>query len=75
MNELNEIMTKTAVASLYWSLDVECPHCGGDNDLLKIDHDNNLSHYIFTNRWHKINGFEVECVHCKEEFKVEKVEY
>ena len=65
------------VATLYWSLDVDCPKCGNCNDLARSTHDgeNEIAKHIFTNDWDKLKGWEVECDHCAHRFTIDKVEY
>lgn len=65
-------------AYLDWSLDIECPHCKEDVDLVKYESDsgdNSIAGLIFTNRWSELEGWDVECPHCHNDFKIEKVEY
>ena len=68
---------KQPVATLQWSLDVDCPRCDKSNDLSGPEHDTDLliARHIFNNEWNKLNGREVRCWHCGHEFTVEKVEY
>ena len=65
------------VASLDWSLHVSCPKCNHENNIAKSEHDteSRIAHYIFSNDWDKLNGWEVQCEQCQHEFKIEKVEY
>ena len=64
-------------ATLYWSLDVDCPKCGESNDLSRQHHneDYQISKAIFGNRWDDLAGRETTCEHCDHEFELEKVEY
>lgn len=67
-----------AIAFLDWSLDVECPHCKLDVDLVdyEANHgDNDIANLIFSNRWDKLIGYDIECPHCHTDFKLDKVEY
>ena len=66
-----------ATATLFWSLDVECPHCKDSFDLVDTDSDNDYSiaNKIFNNQWDALNGKEVQCPNCCKEFELEKVEY
>ena len=66
---------KKAIASLVWSLDIECPHCGNNIDLSNNDSDGIYSMPIFNNRWKDLLDKEVECLECEGVFKIEKVEY
>lgn len=65
------------IATLEWSLTVECPACKQDNDLEKSEHDceNRIAAKIFNNQWDKLQGHEVTCEHCAHEFTLDKVEY
>lgn len=65
------------VATLEWSLYVDCPKCQESNDLADSEHDpdNEISRHIFMNDWDGLNDWEVTCKHCGHEFKIEKVEY
>lgn len=69
-------MSNESVATLSWSLDVECPACKQDNDLSTSPHDDDheFGRAIFSNEWDALNGYEVTCQHCQHEFKIEKVE-
>ena len=66
-----------AVATLSWSLDVECPHCKEECDLVEYDstHDYCIANKVFNNKWDDVAGSEITCPHCKQEFELEKVEY
>ena len=66
------------IAFVDWSLDIECPHCEKEIDLVDYEsnsEDNYLSVKIFTNKWDEISGFLVECPHCHHDFQIDKVEY
>ena len=70
-------MTKT-IAFLDWSLDVDCPNCNETVDLVRLEADagdNSISGRIFTNNWDALKGWDVECPHCKRDFKIDRVEY
>lgn len=67
-----------AVAFLDWSLEVECPKCKLDIDLVQYEADhgeNDIANRIFNNRWDDLIGYDIECPHCRHDFKIEKVEY
>ena len=70
-------MTTKPVATLDWSLEVECPACKKEVDLVTVDAENgySIARLIFGNEWDKLNDWEVTCPHCLHEFKIEKVEY
>jgi hypothetical protein len=63
-------------AVLDWSLNVECPKCKQDIDLAKVERneDGQYSRAIFNNKWHDLEGEEVECS-CGNIFKIKEVEY
>jgi DNA-directed RNA polymerase subunit RPC12/RpoP len=65
------------IATLSWSLDVDCPKCGGGNDLSSSKHDSEyqIAKHVFNNDWKKLEGFEVTCQHCGHEFTIDRVEY
>ena len=55
-------------ATLWWSLWVDCPKCGKENDLSDADDEHWLSTRIFTNRWPEVKGHECTCAECGHEF-------
>ena len=59
-------------AYLDWSLEVECPSCCQEFDLVD---DIEVSEAIFNNQWNRLRGYEVVCPHCEYPFKLDKVEY
>ena len=66
------------IAFVDWQLDIECPHCKENIDL--VDYESNtgvnfLSILIFNNKWGDISGYLVECPHCHNDFNIDKVEY
>ncbi len=66
------------IAFLDWSLDVECPHCKEEVDLVQYDADhgdNDFSTRIFNNRWDELRGWMVECPNCHNDFLIDRVEY
>ncbi|MES3011975.1 MAG: hypothetical protein V4738_14395 [Pseudomonadota bacterium] len=69
-------MTKP-IAQLDWSLRVDCPKCGEENDLAKGEHDPEyrIAGHVFQDRWEKLNDWKVTCQHCGHKFTIEKVEY
>ena len=64
-------------ALLDWSLHVDCPKCGLDNNLASCLHDaeNVIARRIFTDAWDTLEGWEVTCEGCKHEFLLGGVEY
>jgi len=67
-----------SIAYLDWSLDIECPHCKEDVDLVRYDGDhgdNDFSRRIFSNKWDELKGWMVECPHCHNDFLIDRVEY
>lgn len=66
-----------AIAQLDWSLEVECPNCKTDLNLADGDYDSegDISSAIFTNRWDRLNGFEICCEKCSHDFLLDSVEY
>ena len=66
------------VAYLDYQLDIECPHCNHETDLVQYEADigdNSIAGKIFTNRWDDIKGTIIECPNCNNEFQIDKVEY
>ena len=66
------------IAFLGYQLDIECPHCEKEVDLVEYEcnsGDNSISGRIFTNRWDDIKGMVIECPHCNNDFTIDKVEY
>jgi len=68
---------KKAVASLDWSLSIECPCCHADFDLSNYDseYDYTLSKAIFNDNWDDLIGEVVDCPYCGEQFEMEDVNY
>jgi hypothetical protein len=73
--EVRRISGITPTATLTCSLDVECPKCEKEVDLLYEDEDNGVSRAIFNNNWGDLNGYEVKCPECGHEFTLDGVEY
>ena len=65
----------TNVATVYWSLSLDCPKCGEDIELSDQDDEHWIANNIFSNQWDKISGHEAHCPACKHKFTVDKVEY
>lgn len=66
------------IAYIDWSLDIECPHCEENVDLVQYESDtgdNSIAGRIFTNQWDKLNGMIIECPYCRKDFTIDKVEY
>lgn len=66
------------IAFLDWSLDIDCPHCGKEVDLVQYEADTgdyDIAKLVFTNRWDALEGWTVECPHCERDFNIDKVEY
>ena len=69
--------TDKPIALLDWSLNVDCPSCKEEIDLVEYDSadDYHIAQKIFSNAWSKLEGFEITCPHCQHEFELGKVEY
>ena len=66
------------IAFIDWSLDVECPHCEKEVDLVLYDSDsgdNSIAGLIFTNQWDELKGWMIECPYCHNDFHLSRVEY
>ena len=66
------------IAFLDWSLDVDCPHCEREVDLVRLEADagdNSIAGRIFNNRWDHLKDWLIECPHCKHDFQIDHVEY
>lgn len=66
------------IAFIDYSLDIECPQCKQEIDLVEYESnsgENFLSCQIFTSKWDDISGYLVECPHCHNDFQIDKVEY
>lgn len=75
---MNKEEVKKAVAKLRASLDITCPHCSHDFDLIDSSINNTegeISIYIFNNRWNELNKMTVICEKCDKEFEIEEVEW
>ena len=67
-----------AIAFLDWQLEVECPHCKQEVDLVQYEADigdNSISGRIFNNQWDDLKGLMIECPHCHNDFLLDRVEY
>ena len=67
-----------AIAFLDWQLEVECPHCKQEVDLVQYEADigdNSISGRIFNNQWDDLKGWMIECPHCHNDFLLDSVEY
>jgi hypothetical protein len=62
-------------AYLDWSLNIDCPKCGNENDISAPDDDAIVSNAIFHNNWDALKGFDVVCNMCGHDFVVDCVEY
>ena len=62
-------------ALLDWSLNIDCPKCGNENDISRNDDDNIISNAIFNNKWDELKGYEAKCYMCGHDFIVDEVEY
>lgn len=69
-------ISKNAIANLEWYLRVDCPSCGASNDLNSGEHDSEhrIAKFIFNNQWNNLDGWEVACEYCGEEFTLDRVE-
>lgn len=58
----------------YVSADVECPHCGKDNDFMEVD-----EFWSYSNVGENLEKFhqpvEMTCEHCNKEFTVDGSDY
>lgn len=70
-------MNTDPTARLDWSLYVDCPKCEESNDMAGSEHDSEhqIAKHIFSNAWDKLDGWEVTCSGCGNEFKIKTVEY
>jgi phage FluMu protein Com len=69
---------KQAIAYLEYEINVDCPHCKEEVDLVKLESDagnNSISARVFTNRWDDLIGWFIECPHCKSDFELERLDY
>lgn len=66
---------KSAKATVEWSLNIDCPHCGREHDLSQDDDDGIISKAIFNNKWEELAGTQIECSKCRLTFFIEEVEY
>ena len=67
-------MTEVKMATLTWSLDVECPQCKKEIDLTDQDDESYFSGAIFNNHWASLKGETVYCEDCDDEFLLSGVE-
>lgn len=69
---------KQATAFLEYSINVDCPHCEKEVDLLDVESnagDNSISAIVFTNEWDQLKGWPIECPHCHMDFELAGLEY
>jgi glutaredoxin len=69
---------KQATAFLEYSINVDCPHCENDVDLLDVESnagDNSISARVFTSEWDQLKGWPIECPHCHTDFELARLEY
>jgi len=72
---MGEILKKEK-ARLHWELNITCPHCDGEIDLLDQHNDmGEISNPIFSNRWDTLEGHDIYCSYCYKHFEIESVEY
>ena len=66
------------IAFLDWSLEVECPHCKEETDLVKYESEQGdyiIAEAVFNNRWDDVAGYEVICPKCQHDFELSGIEY
>jgi len=68
-------MKKRSMATLRWSLDMECPKCKTDIDLSINDDDCVYSMAIFNNKWDDLVGEEIVCEKCGHVFLLDGIFY
>lgn len=71
---------KKANASLRISIDIECPHCESDINLLdhsQMTDDGHIFNYALTDEQWGCKGFNesFECPECEKEFLIEDIDY
>lgn len=60
-------------AFLTAQLEVICPHCQHEYDLLNIDGYEDYATPIFNNDWDELKEMEIECPKCEKEFQISEV--
>lgn len=71
-------MKKKAIAFLEYSINVDCPHCEEDIDLVDMESnsgDHDISNLVFRGAWDSLINWDIDCPHCKQAFQLEKLEY
>jgi len=68
-------MATKSMATLGWSLDMECPKCKVDIDLSIDDDDCVYSRAIFNNKWDDLIGEEIVCKKCGHVFELGGITY
>lgn len=60
-------------AVLTAQLEVTCPHCQNEFDLLDVDGYEDYATPIFNNDWDELKEMEIECSKCEKEFQISEV--
>ena len=70
---------KSATVQLDWQLYTNCPYCNHNFDLVEAgsdcDYNYDIFLLIFNNKWESVNGTEILCPSCEEEFQIKEVIY
>lgn len=64
------------IATLTYTVDIECPKCKKEIDLTENnDDDGQISFPLFNNRWDDAQGVSVTCDHCDHDFELDGMRY
>lgn len=68
-------MKFTADVRIMFEMNVTCPVCDHEFDLVDADDYGFYAKPIFENRWEDLDGEEVTCPECDIDFKISQIEY
>lgn len=69
---------KQAMAYIEFELNVDCPYCDKEVDLVEVQSDggdNSINARVFMNKWDELKGWPIECPHCHMDFELAGLEY
>lgn len=69
--------TSNPIGIISWQLNVECPKCEEEFDVVGQDanRDYVIATKIFNNDWDSVAGCDVTCPNCEHEFQIGGIEY
>ncbi len=64
-----------ATVRFNYVMNITCPYCGHEFDLVDFNDDGLYSEPIFSNKWDDLKDESVDCPNCDKEFYIEGVVY